>query len=460
MSESGGGVGGFLNSLVGDNSLHTIFIWQVAAQLIGALMAPFVNEVAQGTLADVPNVQLSPDLLADMVLRGWLDQSTAASEARRSGLEGDKFDLMVSNTGEPPGIMEILELYRRGEIPWDGPEGQPSVTYGIRTSRVRNEWIDAIGKLRYAVPSPGDVVDALVEEQTDRATAEELIAKAGMDPQYLDLLFNTRGRPPGPQELAEMAHRGIIPWTGTGPDALSHQQGIAESAVKTKWTDALAQLSTYLPPPRTVTAMLREGALTSDQAAALFASAGLSQEMSAAYIAAATHQKVAADKQLAKSEIVKLYEDQAIDAGEATDLLGGIGYAAQEAQFLLTIADMTRERKFLESAISRVHTLMVARRLDPGAASSALDTLGVAPGQRDYLLRLWGNERAATVRLLTEAQVVDAWAEGVLDQSAAEGQLEALGYSPHDAWVLLSIKNKGALPGEPPLSTFPSGNIT
>lgn len=454
-------LGSFLGGVFGNNLLQTIFTWQVAAQILGAGLNPFVTQLQQAANAAHPELVLSPADAADMRLRGWIDQATQYRESEGSGVNNDRAQLLYENSGEPPGPTQVMEMLRRGIIPETAPQGEPSFDYGIKTSRIRDEWIPAMKALRYGVPTPGDVIDALVENQVDRATAEKLLSDAGMDPSYLDLLYHTRGRPPGPGQLADMVHRGIIPEKGTGPTVTSFEQGVSESAVKDKWTDPLYQLSFYIPPPRTLTAMLREGALTTDQAREYFGKYGLDPTLAGIYVAAASSQKVAAHKNLAESTVVKLYTDEAIDGAQATEMLGLLGYDPHEATFILSVADMARYERFLSSAISRVRTLYDSRKITGDVASTSLDHLGVAPAQRDQLLGLWQMERAANVRLLTEAQVVDAWYESVIDQATAERMLQALGYSAYDAWVLLGIKNKGPLPNPPGVdAAFPSGNIT
>ena len=66
-------------------------------------------------------------------------------------------------------------------------------------------------------------MQAAIREQIPRATAQEWAGKTGLDIEtkvapginMFDLLFDIGGRPPGPEEMARMAHRGIIKWEGT-----------------------------------------------------------------------------------------------------------------------------------------------------------------------------------------------------------------------------------------------------
>lgn len=436
-------------------------VWGVAFQLAGQLLAPFLQVVANELWSEFPDRPLSPADAADMVLRGLLDQETGAGIAKKSGVPPSDFALLVNDVGEPPGVMTLLEMVRRGLIPVDAQDPTtPSFTTGVRYSRVRDEWIPALFGLQYNLPTAGDVIDAAVESQIDDPTARELLGKVGTDPAYYDLLFHTRGRPPGPGELADAANRGYIPWTGAGPTTTTFEQGIAESAVKNKWTSVLQQLAQYLPPPRTVTALLRAGSITEDEALALFKDHGLSPPLAAAYVVDASNQKVVKDKELAKSEIESLYEQQIIGHVEATNMLGALGYAEPVAAFLLELQDFKRVNRFINTAVAKIHTLYVARKVDSAAATAALGELKVAANQITQLMQLWTLERDATVRILTEAQVVDAAFYQVISWDQAQAELVALGYTPYDAWVLSGVRNHGPVGTAPPQGPSPTANIT
>lgn len=450
-----------LDDIFGNQTLRTIFTWQVAAQVLGSLMAPFLEQLTVEVNHLHPEQPLSAAEVADMVLRGWLSLETGQQEAEASGINNDRFKLMVDNTGEPPGLAQLLEAYRRGIIPKSAPQGQPALEYGIRTSRLRDEWIPVIEALRFAVPSAAEAVTAAVRNELSVERAKQIFEQSGLDPDTdWDWLYATAGNPPGLADVATLVHRGIVPQKGTGPDVTSFEQAVAESSYKNKWADALWEGFTYIPPVRTVVALLRAGAVDQAQAAALFAENGVRPADAAAYIAEGTGQAIATDKQLAKSDIEQLYQDQAIDNATATTLLGALGYGGDVAAFLLELVDLRRERTFLEAAISKIHTYYVARKVDKAAANSALSTLHVPAPQIADLLAFWDIEQGSNVRLLTESQIVDAWGNGILDQPTATAELVGIGYTEYDAWVLLSNKNKGPLGTPPAKGPAPSGNVT
>jgi hypothetical protein len=434
----GGGVG------------QQLLTWGVLNQLIGGAMQPVAQELLQIIYPELPSVPLDPATAADLVLKGWWDHGAGEAEAKRTGVNPDRFADLVNNAGEPLSLDMLMAALRRGILEWDKGAGGPvSVVEGIRQSRLRNEWADVARELQWIPVPVADAADAVVENQITYDQGVAFANANGVKPEDFRILVNTRGNPPSPGQLITLYRRGIIPLDGTGPDVLSVQQGIAEGATKDKWWRHVADLATYIPPPRTVTALERSGVITPTQAAAYYADSGLDATLAAYYSANASSDKVSHHKQLAESQILDLYEAHTLTTDQATPLLEALGYTPEECAYILSLRDVSRSIKAVNGAISKVQNYYLARKLSTGDASSALDALGVAPAHRDELIGLWQLERGANVRILTQAEITAAFGAGIMDQPTAQTYLESLGYSPFDAWTLLSIKHKAALPDQP-----------
>ena len=439
-------------ALFGEGSTaRQLLIWQFLAQIVGALTSPMTDYLTQLVNADHPLVPLSPPDLADMVVRNILGQDEAAAIAARSGISATDFGLLVVNTGQAPDLTTLMEGYRRKVLPLSGtgPEAV-SVEQGLREGHLRDKWIPLIEKLGVVPIGVADAVDATVENQITFAQGQQFAYENGLDAEGFQILVNTRGNPPSPTELFDLYHRGVIPMGGTGPNVTSVTQGLSESALKDKWITAFEQLATALPPPRTVTALQRNGTITASQALDYYLKSGLDQATAQQYVQDATNVKTATDKNLAKSDILTLYADRAIPAQMAVDMLGVIGYEPQEAGDLLQIQDLHLATVQTDAAINKIRSYYVAHKLTANAAIAALGSLGVPGSQRSELLQIWAVERGATVKTLTESQIVDAVYYGIMDPVTAGTELEALGYTPYDAWVLLSLKFKAPLGTAPP----------
>lgn len=441
-----------IGSLFGENSAASQFlIWGVGFAIAEKLLAPVLADIEQGVNEADPVLVLSPQDLADMVVRGIVDASYAADEATKSGIDGTRFQYMVESSGEPPGLETVLEMWRRGYIPWaDGGPEVASVERAIKTSRIYNYWSDAIQKVGQIPLAPGEAVNAALRGQAPFDQMATEAEASGIDAARFQILVDSAGRPPSPGELVELLRRKLIPETGVGPGVVSFQQGIYEGDAKDKWWTLYAALTEYLPPPRTITALERSGAMDAATAQKYYQDAGMTPELAAVYSKNASGDKLAGTKQLAEGLVLTLYEGQAITAADATARLGALGYGATEAGFLLEYSDLSREVKALNSAVTRIGTLYVGHKITRQAAANALDTLEAPSAHRDHLLTTWDLEAAANVRPLTEAQIADAWEYQSITEGEALAELQAIGLTPFDAWVVLSNKNKAPLPGKPP----------
>lgn len=439
------------------SSARQFLLWGVGQQLAGQILAPPLTELQQRLFEAFPIVVLTPSQLADMVVKGILSEQDGSVEARQSGMSSDRFHRLVEDTGEPPDLTLLLEAWRRQYIGFEGSgPDQTTVEQGVRESHIKDKWLGVIQKMALVPIPAADAVEAVVRGQIDYATGETIAYQNGVSHDGFRILVDTTGNPPSPTELVEFMRRGFIPTHGTGPDVLSFQQGIYEGSTKNKWEPLYEKLAEYLPPPRTITALERDGAITPDQAQALYLKSGLSPELAAAYSHSASATKTAKHKDLAESTILTLYVEQFLTRAEAGPMLSALGYSADEQTLLFDLADFRRLLAQLNAAITRVRSLFVSYKLDKAGARGALGQLGLPGSQVESMLSTWTVERGASVKVLTQAEVVDAWHYAIIDQPTAITELQALGYTPYDAWVLLSVKNHAPLPDQPPKGPAPA----
>lgn len=436
----GASIGSRLGGFAGNPQLMQIFIWQVLQQFTAAILAPEVLGVQQEMFQLNPSAPLSPAEAAAAVIRGYLTQAEGEHEARNLGIDARRFGIMVAENGNPPGVGELLELWRRGVIPESGT-GADSVSYeqGVREGQTKNKWVDPLKALKTSLPAPGMALNALLEGQTTDAEARKLYEQWGGDPRYFDLLFNTEGSAPTPLEAAMMARRGIIPWTGDGPGVVSFRQAFLEGPWRNKWLDAYREASRYIPPPRAVTAMLRNSSITTEQAVKFYAYAGADAEVTAALVADAHHQRAAATHLLVKGEVIALYAEGGFSEAEALSHLADLGYDPATAALELAVVDLRAAKALITSATSRIHSLYVGHRIDKEAAFKGLDDLKLTAAQRDRFLAVWDLERAENVKVLTAAEIVHAVKLGAIPEAEGLDRLTADGYSPRDAWLRLAV---------------------
>lgn len=450
-----------LGDVFGRGSIgEQLFVWGVLSDILHSLTDPASSELLQLMRSEFPVEPLSPSAAADLVARGHEDQSAGEGEAAKSGTDSDRFRKLVQLAYSRPPAEVLLELLRRGVIPADGsPDGAASVVGALRASGMHPDYADLYLKLAVQNPSWNDAMDALLEGQLDEATAKHWYTLAGGNPDAFQWLFDTRGTSPTPDMLGTMANRGIIEWDGTGPDAVTFAQGFLEGPWRNKWEKAMRQLMAYHPPPRTVTALLRSGAITEAEALTLFKQQGLSPELAAAYVKDASHHATTSVKELTKAEIEQLYQLHVLTKEQAQKMLHDLGYSDTSAGVLLQGVDLRRTISTTNSAINRIRTLYVGHKIDKQTAQASLHSLGIAETQATQLLGTWDVEESANLKLLTPSQVGDAFKLEIITQAEAISELVAYGYTPWDAWVVLSVHMKTKLPGEPTRGPAPIGGL-
>ena len=430
--------------------IEQLFLWQVAGAFISPAIGPAVQAETNLAQSALPNVPLSPADAADAVLRNIPVPGGAAHEASYSGINAERFAVLAALAGNAPDPGSLAVALRRKII------DDARYLKGIQQGRLRDEWAEVVKALATVQPSPEAMLNAYLEGQISESDARAKFAELGGDPAYFDILYNAQGQAPTPTQALELANRGIIPWGGSGAGVVSYEQAFLEGPWRNKWAAAFRALGEYLPPPRTVTAMHKEGALSTAQATSLLEKQGLTPELAAAYLASSAHGTVAKAKEMAETTVLALYRDRIIPRAEAQTFLERLRYTPTQADYILQVEDMRVAEKFITSAVSRVHTLYVGHKLTEQQARSALASLGIDNAQAGELVTLWGHERAANVRDLTPAEIANAFVHKIMGQDAALAELEIMGYGAHDAWVYLSIHNKAALPNEPGGSNLPA----
>ena len=409
---------------------------------------PLLNELWSSR----PRMPMSPADVANAVVQGYMTLAEGETEAAYSGLDTKPFRTMVEVTGMPPSPQDLFQMFRRSII----PEGKsaadfPSVYAGLAEGHTKDSWIPIFQKLAYVWPSPTDFVNAAVREQVPYATASEWAGKTGLDTttevaagiKFFDLLFDVAGRPPGPEEMARMAHRKIIPWTGTGPKATTFQQGIAESDLKTKWTAALEALSAYIPSNGEITSWVRHGFVTKADALPMYAKNAVTADVANLMMESALVDQLAEDRQLAKGEVVALYTAQHLTAAEATNALAAVGYHGEQAKEILWLADFRREAQAYNRVIQVLGRQVVTGKLSVNNATQTLGAMGVPSQTITVLTNDWKLARQAEVPAPSEGTIVSAAYYGVETPNEAFNDLKALGYTPYDAWRLLSVRLHG-----------------
>ena len=444
--------GGILSGLLGGSSfISQIFMYQVIGQVMSALLQPYMVQAGYDVFKANPLILPALPDLADMVVKNIYQEGDAAAIAAQYGEDATVFHNRVLDTGEPPGLEQVLEWWRRGFLPWGGDvPGTATVENAIRTSRIYDYWTPVIQQAQFLPITAADAVNAWVRNQISPTQALKYLYENGLKAEEATILYHTVGRPPAPMQAATLVRRGVIPIEGTGPDALSFRQAIDEGDVKDKWATPLSHLIEAIPGVFELRLMQSAGGVSAQVAAKYYAMSGLPPDLVQGMVAAGSGQKLAGAKNLAQATITSLYEDQLLTEEQAVEYLVLLGYDQAEAAFVLDVADYKIIAESLTASISKTRAAFLARRITATEARALVDSMGVPADRAQHLLAIWEDEQAATIRILTEGQIVDAVYYNIADEEWAMNKLVALGYTPGDAYVLISDRLHAPAANPPP----------
>jgi hypothetical protein len=435
----------------------------------GPQTASFVQGIREGRLADkwAPMIRelskavLSPPDAASAVVRNFMTAAAGQEVAAQSGVDASTFETMVHLSGDAPGPQQLAEALRRGAIQESG-NGADSTSFnqGIAEGRLSGKWAPVIKALAKDWPTPVNALGAQLKGAFSGDEGKALYEKLGGDIQFYDWLLFAEGSAPTPNEAADMARRGIIPKDGTGPGVVSYEQAFLEGPWRNKWAPAFWEYSQFIPTAREVITLLKDGAVDKATAAAWMKRAGADDATVAAFIAEADTAMLSDYKGLTTSSVLGMYYQRLITADDARQILESLHVSSQAVPLMLAYADLQRAIAQQNSAVSRVGTLYATRKITEQTAKNALITLQVPTAAVDDIIATWQLENSINVKTLTQSEIADAWKEGIMDQATAMTELGNIGYTPYDSWVLLSLKAKTPLAGQPaPGPAGPQGAV-
>lgn len=409
-----------------DFLLNIILTVAGAAANAGAITQPYVQRAVNASWKRHPDRPLDPEELAVAVVKGWRAFDEAYDGAAESGISEADFETLVDSTGEPPGVMDMLAMHRRGII------DQATLLKGIRESRLKLEWAAPVEAYAYGPPSAASAILGAVQNHLDDATARKIVQQNGIAPENYDWLYQNAGRPPGVMQMIDAMHRGAFGW-----DVVD--QAIRESDIKNKYIPAYHSLGEHLLPQKTVVAGVHQGVITDAKALELLLKLGISPENAGYLIQEGHNNKTAAHKQLSVSQISIAYEEGALSRDQARTHLIDLNYQSADADFVLDLVDIKWAQALHSATITRIRSLYLGHHLDRSTASADLDSAGVTPAHRDAYLRLWDIVRTTPTRTLTEAQLASAYKKGLITEQVFRSRLTAMGYPEADVDLLVLL---------------------
>lgn len=384
-----------------------------AAPLINAINAQFTPFV------------LPPAVVADMVERGIMSEGEGAAEAAQSGINAGRFAKMVQDTGEPPGINEMLRLYREGRL----SEGLLDTM--VAYSRIKTEWTEQVKLLATASMSAADAIDGTLKGVLSASEGADLFTKGGGMPDQFATLLDIAGNPIGVEQALTLLNHGLI-------DQGQVKQVILHSRVNPIF-EPMAELLRYkFLAPMEIERILKAGGTTQAQASEWLSQDGLPSDQAAALAYAAAQGTAAKVHDATEAQVVSLYESRFITLAEAEAMLTHIGLPPAVQSYILELADAKKALTQVTKAVSAVQKGYLAGQVTDNEVKTDLGALGVPSTAVDAYLVDWAIEKRLQFKELTPAQVGGLYKKGVVTAEYALARWSSMGYSPIDAQLLLA----------------------
>lgn len=369
---------------------------------------------------------LSPADWALAALRKNVDVDTAAAGAAQWGVSAEDFTILMENTGEPPGTMQLLEAYRRDFI------DEATLQRGILQSRVRDEWIPTLEKLRYAPMSTAAAANAVVRGYLSQADGASIAQQNGLEPDHWQYVLESNGRPPSHEQLATLYLRGII-------TEAEFEQGIRESDIKDKYITDVFDLRVKFLPLFEARTLLNAGEITGETFSNQLLVQGYQKEVIDEILKAAGTGKKTTAKHLTAADYTELYDAGILNKDQTSDGLVSIGYTKADADSLITIAETRSQAKLTTELITNIRNQFNRYKLTDTQAETELEAIGIQPAERKSLVAGWTEVRPQGTRTLTEAQVLKALKDKAITSDDAYNRLRGLGLDDIDARLLMLI---------------------
>jgi hypothetical protein len=290
-----------------------------------------------------------------------------------------------------------------------------------------------------------DAIEASVQGYLTKDQAAAIALLNGLRAEDFGPLWLTAGDPASRTEMIQLWRRGEVTQTQV-------EDALRQSRLKDAYIPDVLKLKVQLPALYEVRALLANGGLSAQQGTQILLAQGYESDIVAGIVSNAIGETTATHKALTESLYVKLYQERAITADELQTELTTLGYTQAGSELIRESADLSIAISQRNSVISKIRAAYVGHKIGEAQAQNELNEQGIAAPMVDQLITDWNIIIETEVKLLTAAQVTDAWFMDLFNpDNAADNTTQALnylanlGYSNGDAITILEIKNKGPL---------------
>lgn len=437
---------GFVN-LDAETTAKVLGVWSAARAVVSTVAGGIAEVVTYETVRNIQaqhlDKQLTPAVLADMVVRniiasdssggtkpllGNIDGHDVYAEAAFSGIDKQRLDALILDTGESYGILDALRLYNRGlsmpalspvqgypnTLPLYHSTGNQATEYGITQaelntvihySRVRDQFIPDLLKLARNTLTPADAVELALKDVLSKADAKSLFVAGGGVPEQFDVLVDGAGDAIGVEKAVELAAHKVISMDTL--NAVVHMSRmnprfypLAEPAA-----DGTIPLHHKWLPPFEIKEAAAAGVITHAQALQWMLDEGYDADQAKAFSASLGATTVTKAKQETESMVLEEFSAGLITQADMETALTNLGYTPASIPFLTQYATAKRVIAARNTALSRVRQGYLAGLTTADQATNEMSQIGIGSTAIQAYLADWTAELAIPHTALTVAEI-------------------------------------------------------
>lgn len=281
---------------------------------------------------------LSPAEVIQAVVQNHLDDANGRAVWAADGMDPTQYDIALATAGNPPGVMEMLTLMKRGYM------SEADVEQGIRESRLKDKYIPAVLHLAEYLPPPRTVTTLLAHGAIDQPTAQDLFQKAGLSPAlaaaYVQSALHVK--------TASQKQLTVSEVSSLYSDGILTQQQALDDLSKVGYAESDAQLVLDLADAKAaqklrtqavdrVRTMYLSRKLTDGQVQADLAKLGLDPTATSRLLTVWQVEQGTPTKTLSIAQLDKAYKDSIITHDDYINRALGLGYSPDDAEILAQI---------------------------------------------------------------------------------------------------------------------------
>jgi hypothetical protein len=347
------------------------------------------------------------------VLRDDISLGQGRQIAGDNGYTNEQFDIIIGNTGEPPGPETLTAMYRRGII------DKATFKTGILQSRIRSEWFDDIYAARYDPPSTADVIQASIQGYMSKDDAKSYALQNGLEPDAFDPLWNTAGEPLSRTEMTDLVNRGEATED-------QYRDALKQSRLKDSYVDlSVALIKRPMSIADAVEATV-QNYISNDAAMDIMGMNGLREQDRKILI------ETAGDP-LSLTEMMRLY-----NRGKVTK--ADVEQALRESRLKDKYIDTAFDLATALPGLYDIRLLVSEGVVDDATATKLLDELGYPDDLIKQLVKAFSASGSTASKTVTEGMLADLYQESAISSSEFTAALIALGYSQANAALILELQ--------------------